>query len=80
VLRISGQCNLLQRNAFGIAATIVLNGLVAYQRGFGTVSLTSAQAIQSTTRFRVGSITKMMPTGIQLPARPPVAIAIVAAF
>jgi CubicO group peptidase (beta-lactamase class C family) len=44
----------------GIAATIVLDGRVVYRRGFGTVSPTSTQAVLPTTRFRVGSITKVM--------------------
>ena len=44
----------------GIAATVVLDGRVVYRRGFGTVSPTSAQAVLPTTRFRIGSLTKVM--------------------
>jgi CubicO group peptidase (beta-lactamase class C family) len=44
----------------GMAAVVVLDGRTVYHRGLGTVSPTSAQAVQPSTRFRVGSITKMM--------------------
>jgi CubicO group peptidase (beta-lactamase class C family) len=44
----------------GIAATVVLDGRIVYRRGFGTVSPTSTQPVLPTTRFRVGSMTKMM--------------------
>ena len=43
-----------------IAIAVVLDGRVVYRRGFGTISPTSTQAVQPTTRFRVGSVTKVM--------------------
>jgi CubicO group peptidase (beta-lactamase class C family) len=47
-----------QNSHSGIAAAVVLDGRVVYRRGFGTISPTSTQAVRSTTRFRLGSVTK----------------------
>ena len=44
----------------GIAAAVVLDGRMVYRRGFGTVSTASSQAVLPTTRFRTGSINKVM--------------------
>ena len=49
-----------QSSHSAIAVAVVLDGRVVYRRGFGTISPTSAQAVRPTTRFRVGSVTKVM--------------------
>src|SRR5262245_7286482 len=44
----------------GVAVAVVLDGRVVYRRGFGTIGPASSQAVQPTTRFRIGSITKAL--------------------
>jgi CubicO group peptidase (beta-lactamase class C family) len=44
----------------GIAVVAVLDGHVVYRRNLGTVSPSSTQPVQSSTRFRIGSVTKAM--------------------
>src|SRR5688572_29718684 len=51
---------LAQNSHSGIAVAVVLDGRIVYRRGFGTVSPTSTQAVQPTTRFRLGSVTKVL--------------------
>ncbi len=49
-----------QNSLSGMAVIAVLDGKVVYRHGFGTVSPTSTQPVQSTTRFRIGSVTKAL--------------------
>lgn len=49
-----------QNSLSGISVVAVRDGRVIYRRNFGTVSPTSTQPVQSSTRFRIGSVTKVL--------------------
>jgi CubicO group peptidase (beta-lactamase class C family) len=49
-----------QSGLSGIAVVAIRDGHVVYRRNFGTVSPTSTQPVKSSTRFRIGSVTKVL--------------------
>ena len=49
-----------QNSLSGISVVAMLDGRVVYRRSFGTVSPASTQPVQSSTRFRIGSVTKAL--------------------